>query len=107
VFVARSTTFHVTHLRQMMTLALSRKGFTVVEIVSQCPTLYGRYQGLGDGAKMLAWMRDRSVDVGKVTDPWHVRDRFVIGVLHDQQDVLPYTWVQQDVQQRAQARGRG
>uniref|UniRef100_A0A7C4GH64 2-oxoacid:ferredoxin oxidoreductase subunit beta n=1 Tax=candidate division WOR-3 bacterium TaxID=2052148 RepID=A0A7C4GH64_UNCW3 len=101
VFVARSTTFHVVHLKQMMKLALGRKGFTLVEIMSQCPTLYGRWQGIGDSVKMLGWIRDRSVDAAKVENPWNVPDKFVIGVLHDQQDVLPYSWLYQDVRERA------
>lgn len=101
VFVARSTTFHVGHMKQMMKLALGRKGFTLVEIMSQCPTLYGRWQGIGDAVKMLEWIRDRSVDVAKVQNPWNNPDKFVIGVLHDQQDVLPYSWLYQDVRERA------
>lgn len=101
MFVARSTTYHVAHLRKMMKLALSKTGFSVVEIVAQCPTLYGRHQRLGDGVKMLEWIRDRSVDVSKVTDPWHQEDRFVIGVLHDREEVAPYTRLYQEVRERA------
>ena len=101
VFVARSTTYHVVHLKQMMKLALSRTGFSVVEIVSQCPTLYGRHQRIGDGVKMLEWMKDRSVDVSKVEQPWHHDDRFVIGVLHDREEVAPYTLLYQGVRSNA------
>ncbi len=107
VFVARSTTFHVAHLKKMMSMALSRPGFTVVEIVSQCPTLYGRYQGLGDSVRMLQWIRDRSVEVDKVSDPWHVTDRFVIGVLHDRQDVPPYSRLLDEVRQSQPTRSTG
>jgi hypothetical protein len=63
----------------------------VVEIISQCPTIYGRQAGLGDGVKMLNWIRDQSVDVSKVADPWEVQDKFVIGVLHDREEVPPYS----------------
>ncbi|MFO7651785.1 MAG: 2-oxoacid:ferredoxin oxidoreductase subunit beta [bacterium] len=101
MFVARTTTFHVTHLKQMATLALSKKGFSVVEIVSQCPTLYGRHQKLGDAVKMLEWIRDRSIDVSKVADPWAVQDKFVIGVLHDQAEVAPYSELYQGVRESA------
>lgn len=104
MFVARSTTFHVAHLRKMIKLAIGKRGFSVVEVVSQCPTLYGRYQGLGDGVKMLEWIRDRTVDVAKVADPWQVEDKFVIGVLHDRQEVPPYTELYQDVREKAQGR---
>ena len=101
MFVARSTTFHVAHLKKMARLALSKRGFSVVEVVSQCPTLYGRHQGLGDAVKMLEWMRDRSVDVSRVTDPWEVQDKFVIGVLHDREEVPPYSTRYEDVRKAA------
>jgi len=106
LFVARSTTFHVAHLERMIRLALGKKGFSVVEIVSQCPTFYGRYQGLGDAVKMLEWIRDRTVDVSKVSDPWQVTDRFVIGVLHDQQVVPAYTELYDGVRDRARGEKR-
>ena len=106
MFVARSTTYHVAHLKKMMKLALGKTGFSVVEIVSQCPTLYGRHQRIGDGVKMLQWIRDRSVDVAKVDDPWREEDRFVIGVLHDREEVPPYTKLYQGVRDRAAAGGR-
>ena len=104
MFVARSTTFHVAHLKKMAKLALSKRGFSVVEIVSQCPTFYGRYQGLGDAVKMLEWIRDRSVDASKVPDPWQVQDKFVIGVLHDREEVAPYSKLYEQVRERAQGK---
>ncbi len=100
MFVARSTTFHVAHLKKMIELALKKNGFSVVEVISQCPTFYGRYQGLGDAVKMLEWLKARSVDVSKVSDPWHVKDRFVIGVLHDQEEIPPYSQLYQELRQR-------
>jgi 2-oxoglutarate ferredoxin oxidoreductase subunit beta len=103
MFVARSTSFHVTHLKKMARLALSKRGFSVVEIISQCPTIYGRQAGLGDGVKMLSWIRDQSVDVSKVADPWEVQDKFVIGVLHDREEVPPYSKLYDNVRGLAQS----
>lgn len=40
-------------------------GFSFVEIVSQCPTQYGRSNRLGDGVAMLNWMKANSVKVTK------------------------------------------
>lgn len=106
MFVARSTTYHVTHLEKMMKLALSKTGFSVLEIVSQCPTLYGRHQRIGDAVKMLEWFKANSVDVAKVEDPWHETDKFVIGVLHDREEVPPYTKLYQSVREASQGRGK-
>ncbi|MFO7639537.1 MAG: 2-oxoacid:ferredoxin oxidoreductase subunit beta [bacterium] len=101
MFVARSTTFHVAHLKKVMKLALTKTGFSVVEVVSQCPTLYGRHQRIGDAVAMLKWLKEKSVDVSKVEDPWAADGRFVIGVLHDREEVLPYTKLYQQVRERA------
>jgi 2-oxoglutarate ferredoxin oxidoreductase subunit beta len=106
MFVARSTTFHVTHLEKMMKLALSKRGFSVLEIVSQCPTLYGRQQRIGDAVKMLEWFKANSVDVAKVEDPWSETDKFVIGVLHDREEVPPYTELYQSVREASRGRGK-
>ncbi len=104
IFVARSTTFHVAHLKKMLELALKKKGFSVVEVISQCPTFYGRYQGIGDAVQMLEWLRARSIDVNKVADPWHQKDKFVIGVLHDQQEIEPYTQLYEEVRERSRGK---
>jgi len=106
MFVARSTTFHVTHLQRMMKLALTKTGFSVLEIVSQCPTLYGRHQRIGDAVKMLEWFKANSVDVSKVEDPWSETERFVIGVLHDREEVPPYTRLYGSVRDASQGKGK-
>lgn len=102
MFVARSTTFHVVHLKKMLELALKKTGFSVVEVISQCPTFYGRHQGIGDAVQMLEWFRSRSVDVSKVSDPWHLKDKFVIGVLHDQEEIEPYTQLYEQIREKVQ-----
>lgn len=60
-FVARSTTYHVTHLTDMIAKAIDNKGFSLVEAITQCPIGYGRRNKLGDGPAMLAAMRDTAV----------------------------------------------
>lgn len=54
-FVARWTVFHVKMLEKTMKEALSKKGFRFIEVLSPCPTLYGRRNNLADG---LAAMKD-------------------------------------------------
>jgi len=52
-FVARSTTFHVKQLTDIIQAAILHKGFSVVEIMSQCPTYFGRKNKLGSAAAMM------------------------------------------------------
>jgi len=61
VYVARWTTYHVTHLKKAMREALLKKGFSFVEVISPCPTLYGRRNRIGDGLDELKTYKTRSV----------------------------------------------
>jgi len=61
VYVARWTTYHVRQLTHAMGEALRKKGFSFIEIVSQCPTLYERRNKLGDGLDMMEYFKQQSV----------------------------------------------
>jgi 2-oxoglutarate ferredoxin oxidoreductase subunit beta len=37
----------------------------VVEVLSQCPTYYGRKNGKGDAVAMMQWYRDNTIPVRK------------------------------------------
>ena len=41
--------------------AIQKKGFSFVEIISPCPTLYGRRNRLGDGLEMMRFYKENSV----------------------------------------------
>jgi 2-oxoglutarate/2-oxoacid ferredoxin oxidoreductase subunit beta len=61
VYVARWTTFHVRQTIKAMKEAIQKKGFSFVEIISPCPTLYGRRNRLGDGLEMMQYYKENSV----------------------------------------------
>ena len=61
VYVARWTTFHVRQAIKAMTDALQKSGFSFVEILSPCPTLYGRRNKLGSGLEMMRYFKENSV----------------------------------------------
>ncbi len=60
-FVARWTTFHVRQLAKTMREALGKKGFRFIEVVSPCPTLYGRRNRIGDGLASMKYYKQASV----------------------------------------------
>lgn len=66
-YAARTTTYHVRELQKMLTEAISHKGFSVVEVFSQCPTYYGRKNKTGDAPKMLEGFRDETARLGSET----------------------------------------
>lgn len=60
-FVARWTVFHVRQLVRTMTKALAMKGFTFIEVLAPCPTLYQRRNRLGDGVETLKYYKEKSI----------------------------------------------
>ena len=52
-FVARSTTYHVQQLTKLFREAILHEGFSVVEVLSQCPTYFGRKNRAGSAVDMM------------------------------------------------------
>lgn len=75
-FVARGMTSAPVALDELITAAMSHRGFSFLEILSDCPEYFGRYNGLGRGMEMLEAQRRHSerVDAALSTK------RFVGGV---------------------------
>lgn len=65
-FVARGTTYYARETERFIKGALAHKGFSVVEIVSQCPTIYGRLNKMGGPVEMLKWQRENAIPLDKV-----------------------------------------
>jgi 2-oxoglutarate ferredoxin oxidoreductase subunit beta len=57
-YVARTTTFDFEELPQYIAEAIAHPGFAMVEVLTQCPTYFGRLNHLGDPATMLDYERD-------------------------------------------------
>ncbi|MGD1048196.1 MAG: 2-oxoacid:ferredoxin oxidoreductase subunit beta [Candidatus Krumholzibacteriaceae bacterium] len=60
-FVALGDVYHVQQLDKLITAALSKKGFSVVEILSPCPTAYGRRNKLANPVDLMNWLKDNVV----------------------------------------------
>jgi len=60
-YIARWTSMHSRNVTQSIEEALLRKGFSFIEIVSPCPTLYLRRNRLGDGVDQLQNYQDNSI----------------------------------------------
>ncbi len=63
-FVARSTTYHAIECKDLIKKGILHKGFSVVEILSQCPVYYGRKNKEGDAIEMMKGYRDNTAKFG-------------------------------------------
>ncbi|HYF84418.1 MAG TPA: thiamine pyrophosphate-dependent enzyme [Clostridia bacterium] len=80
-FVARSDAYHVTHLQKTMKDALTHKGFSVLEVLTSCPTQFGRRNNMADPVKMVERIKDITVmkDVADKMSPEELKNKVVIG----------------------------
>ena len=63
-FVARTTSFHVNESTELIKKAILHEGFSVVEILTQCPTYFGRKNRLGSAADMMRHLKDNTTRIG-------------------------------------------
>ena len=84
-FVARGSAYHVDELDELMALAIRKKGFSVLEVITPCPTIYGRNNRLGSVVNMLKQQRDSLVSMHDVQgmSPEELKGKTVLGVLTD------------------------
>jgi 2-oxoglutarate ferredoxin oxidoreductase subunit beta len=63
-FVARTTTYHTKEMIGIIAKAIKHKGFAVVEVLSQCPTYYGRKNKLGSAVDMMKSFKEGTAPIG-------------------------------------------
>jgi 2-oxoglutarate ferredoxin oxidoreductase subunit beta len=61
VYVARWTALHVRRLTVAIKEALAKPGFSFVEVIAPCSTLYARINKLGTGLDLMKFYHDNSV----------------------------------------------
>ncbi len=86
-FVARGTTFQVDQLDELMERAIRKKGFSVVDAITQCPPIYGRYNRLGSATDMLKWQEEHALEVeeaGGLSEE-ELKGKFLTGVFVDEE----------------------
>ncbi|MBU1050444.1 2-oxoacid:ferredoxin oxidoreductase subunit beta [Candidatus Bipolaricaulota bacterium] len=70
VYVARWTSLDARRVKEAMMEAIQRPGFSFVEIISPCPTNYGRRNRIGDGLDELRYYQENTV-IRHGSDPKH------------------------------------
>ena len=63
-FVARTTTYHARQMIDLIKQAIQHKGFSVLEVLSQCPTYFGRKNKLGSAVDMMEHFKSNTTPRG-------------------------------------------
>ena len=84
-FVARWTTTHPRQLTNSIKKAIQKKGFSFIDVISQCPVQYGRKTGLASAVQMMEDYKKRSILLKEAEklSPEELNGRMVVGELVD------------------------
>ncbi|MEE8397786.1 MAG: 2-oxoacid:ferredoxin oxidoreductase subunit beta [Desulfobacterales bacterium] len=63
-FVARTTTYHARQITDIVEKAIVHEGFSMVEILSQCPTYFGRKNQGGNAVDMMESYKETTTPIG-------------------------------------------
>ncbi len=104
-FVARSTTYHVTQMIDMIAQGIKHPGFALIEVITSCPISFGRQNKLGEAPQMMTWYKNNAVMVGPAWDRLSDEDKqtkLPIGIMHKTEGVPEYTAQYDKLIERAQ-----
>ncbi len=59
-FVARSTVYHVAEVEKFIEKGIEKKGFSVIEVLSNCHTYYGRMNKIKGPVDLLNYFKDNT-----------------------------------------------
>ena len=104
-FVARETVARPIPLEKLIEKAIRKKGFSLVEIMTPCPTTYGRRNKAGDGVQMTEYLRVHSINQAKYErlEDEEMDKAIVTGTFVDD-DRPEYTDTYQKLAERVQSR---
>jgi len=96
-YVARWTTFHPRQLTRSIKKGIQKKGFALIEAVSQCPVQFGRASKIGKAVNMLQYFKENSIRVNKTTEMSEadLQGKIIVGEFADKEKVeLSSQWLE-------------
>jgi 2-oxoglutarate ferredoxin oxidoreductase subunit beta len=86
-YVARWTTHHPRQMCRAIKKGIEKKGFALIEAVSQCPVQFGRASKLGGATSMLQHFKENSVRRDKALEmtPAQLEGKIIVGEFVDRE----------------------
>jgi 2-oxoglutarate ferredoxin oxidoreductase subunit beta len=83
-FVARAATVRIPELTGIIVKAIQHRGFSFVEVITQCPTYFGRPNKQGGAVEMLQRQKEITVTLASAkARPEDAKGKLVTGVLFE------------------------
>jgi 2-oxoglutarate ferredoxin oxidoreductase subunit beta len=90
-YVCRWTTLHPDQIKESIKKGIEREGFSLIEVMSQCPTGYGRRNKMRTAIKMIEWMKENTIPLRKAEqlekEGMHTSNKIVIGEFVDRKKI--------------------
>lgn len=87
-YIARSTTYHAVSLPKLIAGGIKHHGFSLIEVITGCPTYYGKFNKMRSPVKMLEWQRDHAVNLKQyqILSDEKKKDKIAIGLIHSSEE---------------------
>ncbi len=84
-FVARSDVTHPVKMARYIEKGIRKKGFSLIEAFTPCPTSFGRQNRMAKPLDNIRWIKERVIDVKKTAgmSDEELKDKLVTGILMD------------------------
>lgn len=96
-YVARWTTYHPRPLIRSIKKGIQKKGFALIEAVSQCPVQFGRVSKIGKAVDILKFFKKNSIRIDKASrmSEEELEGKIIIGEFVDKEKVeLSSQWLE-------------
>ena len=96
-YVARWTTYHPRPLTRSIKKGIQKKGFALIEAVSQCPVQFGRASKIGKAVDILKYFKENSIRIDKASrmSEEELEGKIIIGEFADKEKVeLSSQWME-------------
>lgn len=101
-FVARATAYHAMLLEKFLRTGIQKKGFSVIDVITPCPSLYSFYNKAGKGVDMMESIKNRTITKqrAETLSEEEKEDKIIVGIFADR-EVREYTEVYDDLIEKA------
>ena len=108
-YVARAATYLPVQMKNLIKTAIEHKGLSFVDCASDCPSLYGRLNRLGDAGQMMLSWKDRLVSIKQAENlsSEELQGKVIWGEFVNKNDRIEYTDVYKNNIQRAKEARNG